>query len=131
MGKWVVDVRFCCMICNFKSNKGKLFQYHECYKRSALKDKWSVDPGFRCHKCNFQTVDLDLFGGHDCIKKSLIILQGSSDQAEELDSAYESHHENGKKRKKQIQISGPKITDQQPLIIYRSAVGRSGRGSDY
>ena len=90
MGKWVVDVRFCCMICNFKSNKGKLFQYHECYKRSALKDKWSVDPGFRCHKCNFQTFDLDLFGGHDCIKKSLIILQGSSDdQAEDLDSSYE------------------------------------------
>ena len=101
MGKWVVDVRFCCMICNFKSNKGKLFQYHECYKRSALKDKWSVDPGFRCHKCNFQTFDLDLFGGHDCIKKSLIILQGSSDQAEELDSSYESHHENGSGRKKQ------------------------------
>ena len=100
MGKWVVDARFYCMICNFKSIKGKIFQYHECYKRSALQDKLSVDPRFRCHECNFQTFDLNVFSGHDCIKKSLIIDQGSSYQAKELNSSYESHHEYGSGRKK-------------------------------
>ena len=101
MGKWVVDVRFCCMICNFKSSKGKIFQYHECYKRSALQDKWSVDPRFRCHECNFQTFDLNVFSGHVCIKKSLIIAQGTNDdQAGKIDTSSESHNENGSGWKK-------------------------------
>ena len=87
MGKWLVDVRFCCMICNFKSREGSTFKFHECYKRSAEQDVWGVDPRFKCQVCRFQTFELNEFCAHECVKKSLTIQKEQHVQAaEELQS---------------------------------------------
>ena len=125
MGKWLVDVRFCCMICNFKSREGKAFKFHECYKRSAEQDVWGVDPRFKCRVCKFQTFELNEFCDHECVKKSLTIQkeQHLQEFVEELEDFTEEIGSG--KRKVQCKLCHKHLANNTVLADHINAVHRN------